>query len=230
MEGYRLVSASIFVRYVGPKIQQGGYIISIPTYKNFPAFATTSVEPKTYVIPKNNTGDLPSYNPTVMNTTRGTHTSYLTSTNYTRRLYVPLDSFDCAFEDPGYFYSPTLGSQQSQHEFQSWNDWIAAGEGYQEVNGSAKIRKLIASEGNPLRYVFYGSGIQDQSDCIIITAFYNFECIPAEGVIVPNSNKNEFEFDAKIKEKIFDQVKIEAIENPNVNKEKIVKEVLKEFN
>lgn len=227
MEGYRLVSASIIIRYVGEVLSQSGYILSAPTYREIPCFTSFANENSATVVDYNG---FPKYDDTIINNTRGSASKFIVNDNFVKRIYVPLDSFDCNFEDPGYYYSIT-SSKQGPLEFQSWDDAYADGRIIKSED-DVNLRILKQEEGNPIKFVFLGKGFKmNISDCINVTAYYNFECIPVEGTVIPNNNNsnfnNEFDLSTNIKEEIFNKMKEKVLVEPEkVNKRRLINEIV----
>jgi hypothetical protein len=225
MEGYRLVSASILIRYIGKVINKSGYIISAPTYRDYGTWASRNTLNFPFTL---STDFYPKYDETILNNTRGSFIKYIVNDNYLKRLYVPLDSFDTAFEDPGFYYSITTSKQG----YEKFDNAGAAKETkrYNEVTinqNPTLVRYLKPEEGNPLKYVFLGKGFDNtQPDSIIVTAYYNFECIPVEGVVVPNNNNNTYNLRTSTQEAVFNELKNIINEDPvHIDKKKIVKKV-----
>lgn len=210
VEGYRLVSASIMIRYIGKNINKAGYIMSIPTYRPLPVVSTLGLNGPT------KTGSFISdkytaFDESVFVNTRGTKTTFTLNKNMTmKRVYIPIDPADQIFEDPGYYYSSAVNSLQSDEEFEDWQKAINTGR-YAAFEGSSAtsskyVRFLTPEDGNPLKYMFLGKSFSNTEGetNMHVEAYYNFECIPAEGIRIPNNNVG-------IKEKIANTVKQEII-------------------
>jgi hypothetical protein len=229
MEGYRLVSASILIKYIGKVINKSGYIISAPTYRNYGTWASTTTKNYPFSIIST---DYPTYDETILNNTRGSVTKNILNDNYVKRLYVPLDSFDTAFEDPGFYYSITTSAQKNE-TLTAEEALLSTRYKQPQISGSDSwIRYLAPEEGNPLKYVFVGKGFtNNQPESIMVMAYYNFECIPVEGVVVPNNNNNpnynnEYNLRTATREEIFNEMKNVVNEDPlKVNKNKIAKRI-----
>lgn len=189
MEGYRLVSASIFIRYIGANIDKSGYIMAMPTYRNIPAFSGIGFladTPTKYTI-----NSLPLWTETNFVNTRGGSTKFTLAPNSTmKRIYVPIDPSDSIFEDPGYYYSSSVGSNQDNKSFNSWE--TAEQNGAVLNSGNSHLRILKPEDGNPLKYVFYGKGFinRDNTQNIHVETYYNFECIPCESIRLPNNDSH----------------------------------------
>jgi hypothetical protein len=240
IEGYRLVSASILIRYVGKNIDKAGYIMSIPTYRVLPAYAAFTEKGATSsgkILFQN--GTFTNFDEQVFINTRGQKTSYTLNKNMTmKRVYVPLDPADSIFEDAGYYYSSAIGSNQSP---KTVTTFLAAVQ--QQYCDAATlsdntipqyVRKLLPEDGNPLKYMFLGKCFSNTNGTsnIHVEAYYNFECIPTEGRRIPNN-------EAGGKEKVPEVIK-EAVVNKigqavslgneqSVNPDTLAREVLTGF-
>lgn len=201
-EGYRLVSASIQIQYIGTNLKKSGYIISIPTYRPTPIYSQTSTDNDNFAFQD---ADIPELGESNFINTKGSLTSFtLKPYSKCKRVYIPCDPADLIYEDMGFYYSSAVNSSQSYKEGTADN-FVADGTLVRPTNieqtSTAYLRKLKAEDGNPLKYLFYGKGFQDDNESIHVTAYYNFELLPAEGVRMPNN-------DVHIKEdKISEQVK-----------------------
>jgi hypothetical protein len=187
MDGYRLVSASIKIKYVGTNINKSGYIVSIPTYKDLPCLATLEPEHYGYTM----IGGMPFLSKDSFYNTRGCDTSFTLNKNQVcRRVYIPTDPCDKTYEDPGYYYSTAGQSQQGPktylHEQEGQQDGVI--QPYVNSNTGQTVygRILKPEEGNPLKYCFIGSNFNynNQAKTIHVEAYYNFECLPSEGIRV----------------------------------------------
>jgi hypothetical protein len=213
-EGYRLVSASINIRYVGNNINKAGYIMSIPTYRDIPAFATENTD----TMPTFTTTTIPTIDESVFVNTRGTKSNFtLAPNNVVKRIYVPIDPADQIFEDPGYYYSSAIDSNQGSKYFSTIADGVNEGV-LIEANNNILVRVLKPEDGNPLKYVFLGKGLVDVSGSIHVEAYYNFECIPVEGMrntANPQGNSGDA-LNNEEKNIIIDEVAKEEMSDNNV--------------
>jgi hypothetical protein len=198
-EGYRLVSASIFIKYVGTNLKKSGYIMSIPSYRPLPIFARQ--DSQTYEFSSNL---IPNIDEAVFVNTKGSLTNFTLDPNkQCKRVWLPCDPSDQIYEDMGYYYSSAVASSQSYVEGSS-TDLVNNGDiiVVRAEGNSSYARVLRSEDGNPLKYLFYGKGFQDDNGSIHVSCYYNFELLPSEGVRMPNNEGGK----KKIKEAIKQQV------------------------
>jgi hypothetical protein len=188
-EGYRLVSASLFIEYIGTNLNKSGYIISIPTYRPISTYSMPSTANIDMAFVD---GTIPEIEEANYLNTKGSLTSFiLRPYAKCKRVYLPSDPADCIYEDMGYYYSSPVASTQSYVE--ATEQQLLEDEKIVIGDNNVQIRKLKAEDGNPLKYLFYGKGFQNDNQCIHITAYYNFELLPSEGVRLPNNESHQEE-------------------------------------
>jgi hypothetical protein len=188
-EGYRLVSASLFIEYIGTNLKKSGYIISIPTYRPISTYSmpSTANTDMSFV-----DGTIPEIDESNFLNTKGSLTSFILRPNSKcKRVYLPSDPADCIYEDMGYYYSSAVSSSQSYRE--ATEQQLIEDGAIVVTDDQVQLRRLQSEDGNPLKYIFYGKGFQTDNQCIHISAYYNFELLPSEGVRLPNNETHEEE-------------------------------------
>jgi hypothetical protein len=199
-EGYRLVSASIFIKYIGTNLKKSGYIMSIPSYRPLPIFAREDAQSYQFVT----SSLIPNIDEAVFVNTKGSLTNFTLEPNKEcKRVWIPCDPSDQIYEDMGYYYSSPVQSSQSYVEGTA-QDLLNSGAIITvsgEV-GNSYARVLKAEDGNPLKYLFYGKGFQNDNGSIHVSCYYNFELLPTEGVRIPNSEGGKKKLKEVVKEQI----------------------------
>lgn len=182
---YRLVSALLRVKYVGSVLNQSGMLYSAATYNQIPVSTWTqgskatsitsisSVEITSQMASQDGKYTVdPGASSAYMQLTRFSDFSLTKnglwnfSHNITQDangiecLYIPMDPLDSTFKDVNSYY----GTPQYY-------------ETPQPTHNETIFGPITVHSGTPINYVVTGQNIVNPSQCILVEAFYNFECI-----------------------------------------------------
>lgn len=183
---YRLVSALLRVKYVGSVLNQSGMLYSSATYNDIPVTTWTQgqiadVKSVTQAVNISKQMADVSSEYKLFQPSDATAYSQLTrfsdfnliknglwnySHNITQDanglecLFIPMDPLDCTFKESNSYY----GQPQEPKTFSTDYNYTI-------------LQPISVHSGTPINYVICGQNIGNQTQCILVEAFYNFECI-----------------------------------------------------
>lgn len=182
---YRLVSALLRVKYVGSVLNQSGMLYSSATYNDIPVTTWTqgqgaTVKSLTQTVSLTNkmghTTDYALYPPS--DTTAYSQLTRFSDFNLIKNglwnyshnitqdanglecLFIPMDPLDLTFKESNSYYGQPQGTQT-----------------FNSGHNNTNLQPISVHSGTPINYVICGQNIGNQTQCILVEAFYNFECI-----------------------------------------------------